>query len=133
MIVDTSALLAYFDQAEAQHAAVSAVIDAAEQCVVSPYVLAELDYLVTSHYGREAELAILQELLDSDWELAHVSNDDLAEIRDVLASYGEAVGLADAANLVLARRYRHQTIATLDRRHFSYLHLPGHPPLTVVP
>ena len=133
MIVDTSALLAYFDQAEAQHPAVSAVIDAADQCVVSPYVLAELDYLVTSRYGREAELAILQELLEGDWELASLSADDLAETRDVLARYDETIGLADASNLALARRYRDQTIATLDRRHFSYIHASGLPPLTIMP
>lgn len=49
MIIDTSALLAYFDAAEPDHAAVSECIDSsADALVVSPYVVAELDYLVAT-------------------------------------------------------------------------------------
>ena len=57
MIVDTSALLAFFDTSEPDHEAVSAVLGAAtEPLVVSPYVVAELDYLVASRLGVSAEL-----------------------------------------------------------------------------
>ncbi|MEZ4597011.1 MAG: PIN domain-containing protein [Chloroflexota bacterium] len=52
LIVDTSALLAFFDSSELDHAAVARVIDAgAEPLVVSPYVVAELDYLIGSRLG----------------------------------------------------------------------------------
>jgi len=133
MVVDTSALLAYFDRTEAAHASVTPVIEAADARVISPYVLAELDYLVASRNGRQAELSILAELLEGDWELAVMTDDDVQAAYDLLASYDETVGLADASNLVLAQRYRQDEIATLDRRHFSYLRMPGGKPLTVVP
>jgi uncharacterized protein len=38
----------------------------------------------------------------------------------VLADY-PAIGLADATNVVLAREFRTDVIATLDRRHFRML------------
>ena len=133
MIIDTSALLAFFDELEPQHAAVVAVIETADLCVVSPYVVVELDYLVASRYGRAAELAVLQELAGGDWELAALSDTDFASIVAVLEQYDQTVGVADAANLVLADRYHCDQIATLDRRHFTYLHLPGGAPLSIVP
>jgi uncharacterized protein len=40
--------------------------------VVSPYVMAELDYLVAKRIGVDAELAILSELSSGAWELAAV-------------------------------------------------------------
>jgi len=133
MIVDTSALLAFFDELEDRHDEVVDVISGAETCVVSPYVIAELDYLIASRYGRESELAALNELLQGDWELATLSSEDLACVSSVLAGYDQVIGVTDASNLVLAQRYMCTDIATLDRRHFSYLHMPGAKPLTVYP
>ena len=70
MIVDTGALLAFFDTDEPDHETVSAVLDAAtEPLVVSPYVVAELDYLVASRLGVSAELAVLRELTGGAWDL----------------------------------------------------------------
>ena len=42
VIVDTSALLAFFDVSEPDHDTVSAVLATADLLVVSPYVVAEL-------------------------------------------------------------------------------------------
>ena len=70
MIVDTSALLAYFDTNEPDHEAVSRVLErSSELLVVSPYVVAELEYLVATRVGVDAELAVLRELSSSAWEL----------------------------------------------------------------
>jgi len=133
MIVDTSALLAYFDARESEHEAVSRVIDDADLCIVSPYVVAELDYLVASRYGRAAELSVLNELVEGDWDLVNLDSAQVASIVTVLSGYDQVIGVADASNLVLAQRYGCQQIATLDRKHYSYLHLPGHPPLAILP
>ena len=60
VIVDTSALLAFFDRNEPDHAAVAGVVAATtDALVVAPYVLAELDYLVATRHGVDAELAVL--------------------------------------------------------------------------
>jgi predicted nucleic acid-binding protein len=123
VIVDTSALLAYFDADEPDHDAVSSVIDAAsEPLVVSPYVVAELDYLVASRLGVSAELAVLRELAAGAWDLDAVGADELSLARAIIERYADqSVGVADASNVVLAARHNTKTIVTLDRRHFDVL------------
>ena len=121
MIVDTSALLAFFDTDEPDHDAVSRLIDAAtEPLVVSPYVVAELDYLVGSRLGVAAELAVLTELAGGAWDLAAFGTEDLAEATSVIEHHADqSIGVADASNVVLAARHQTRIIVTLDRRHFE--------------
>lgn len=79
MILDTSALLAYFDRNEPQHEALVRVIEsAAGPLVISPFVLAELDYLVPTPHGGAAEQAVLDELVGGAWELATIDRSRLA-------------------------------------------------------
>ncbi len=135
MIVDTSALLAFFDGAEPRHRDVARAIDAAtEALVVSPYVVAELDYLVASRHGVQAELAVLDELAAGAWELPCLDTTELRAAREIVDRFADQrIGLADASNIVLAQRFRTTTIATLDHRHFSVLRAPGGGVLTLVP
>ncbi|MFN8518656.1 MAG: PIN domain-containing protein [Chloroflexota bacterium] len=123
MIVDTSALLAYFDRDEPDHASVAAVIDhATEPLVVSPYVVAELDHLVATRLGTRAELDVLQELAGGAWDLDAFGTDDLALACAVIDRYvDQTIGVADASNVVLAARHGTRTLATLDHRHFDVL------------
>ena len=123
MIVDTSALLAYFDRKEPDHATVAAAIETTKEAlVVSPYVLAELDYLVATRHGVDAELAVLAELAGGAWDLASMSADDALAAHGVIGRYrDQGIGLADASIVVLAQRHRTRQIVTLDRRHFDLL------------
>lgn len=135
VIVDTSALLAYFDASEPDNAAVSEAIGATtELLVISPYVVAELDYLVATRHGVDAELAVLDELTAGAWELAGFGADDLKHARAIVARYrDQQVGVADASNVVLAEQYRTRTIMTLDRRHFDVLRPTTGGRFTVLP
>jgi predicted nucleic acid-binding protein len=120
VIVDTSALLAFFDASEPDHEAVSEVLAAADALVVSPHVVAELDYLVATRHGVDDQLAVLDELAGGAWDLAAFDEEGLRRAREVIASYrDQAIGVADASIVVLAERYRTRTIASLDRRHFD--------------
>ncbi|MEX2621687.1 MAG: PIN domain-containing protein [Egibacteraceae bacterium] len=123
MIVDTSALLAFFDTDEPDHEAVTDIIcSTGDLLVVSPYVVAEVDYLVASRQGVDAELAVLGELTGGAWELATFTAADLAQATEVVRRYrDQGIGVADASNVVLAERYRTAVIATLDHRHFTVL------------
>lgn len=124
MIVDTSALLAYFNVREPDHDAVFAVIDDNDDglLVVSPYVVAELDYLIAQRIGVDAELEVLRELSSGAWELAVFGVAELELATTVIEMYGDQkIGAADASIVVLADRYHTRTIATLDRRHFDVL------------
>ena len=122
VIVDTSALLAFFDASEPDHEAVSEVIAVADALVVSPYVVAELDYLVATRHGVDDELAVLDELAGGAWDLAAFDEAGLRRAREVISRYrDQEIGVADASIVVLAERYRTRTIASLDHRHTDIL------------
>src|SRR5262245_683669 len=135
VIVDTSALLAFFDAGEPDHHVVSAVLlDSPQPLVVSPYVVAEVDYLVASRLGVDAELAVLRELAGGAWDLPALGEADLAAAASVIERYADrAIGVADASNVVLAARYRTAVIATLDSRHFDVVRPLGGGRFTVLP
>jgi predicted nucleic acid-binding protein len=135
VIVDTSALVAYFDANEPDHDAVSRVIDGSDEVlVISPYVIAELDYLVATRVGVDAELEVLRELASGAWELAVFGVSDLEQAASVIKKYhDQQIGAADASNVVLADRYQTRTIATLDRGHFTVLRPLEGGRFTIVP
>lgn len=136
MIVDTSALLAYFNAREPDHGDVARVIDehADGVLVVSPYVVAELDYLVATRIGVDAELAVLRELSSGAWHLADFDAGNLERATAIIEKYRDQdIGLADASNVVLADQHRTTTILTLDRRHFEVLRPIGGGRFSILP
>jgi predicted nucleic acid-binding protein len=135
LVVDTSALLAYFDTSEPDHVAVADVLDTAtDLLIVSPYVLAELDYLLAPRHGVDAELAVLDELTGGAWELTSISVDELREARSVIRTYrNQHIGVADSSNVIFAQRYRTRTMVTLDHRHFDVLRTTDGQWFTVLP
>ncbi len=123
IIADTSGLLALFNRREPAHGDVAAAISGTEEVLaVSPYVVAEIDYLAATRLGTDAELAILRELASGAYELPALSSEDLSSAADVVDRYRDLqVGVADASLVVLAERYGTKMILTLDRRHFGVL------------
>ena len=102
--------------------------------VVSPYVIAEIDYLVATRLGVEAELAVLAELSGGAYELATMDAGDLADAARVVRRYSDlGIGLADASLAVLAQRYRTRTVLTLDRKHFGVMRPLDGGLFTIVP
>ena len=127
-VADTSGLLALFNRGEPQHAAVrDLVATTSDRLAVSPYVLAELDYLVGTRIGVDAELAVLAELAGGAYVLADIGPDDLHRARRVIERYrDQEIGLADASLVVLADRWGTRELLTLDHRHFDVVRpLPG--------
>ena len=123
MVCDTSALLASLDADQRLHASSRDVLEAESgPLYVSPLVLAELDYFLTSRFGVEAELAVLADVVDGAYALTTFDRDDLLRATQVIRRYDElGVGLADASIVVLAERYETRRIFTLDRRHFEVM------------
>lgn len=123
IIADSSGLLALFDRGEPEHQAVRQVVAGLEEpLVVSPFVVAEVDYLVATRVGVSEELAVLRELGGGAYVLADFGPADLTRATEVIARYlDQAIGVADASLVVLADRYATRRLLTLDRRHFSVL------------
>jgi uncharacterized protein len=136
LLLDTSGLLAAMDADQRFHQAARQVLEGASwPLILSPFVLAELDYLLLTRVGREAQLALLSEVTRSTYRLEPFSTFDVAEARAVIeqyAGFGD-VGLADASNVVLARRLDARDILTLDERHFRVLRGPRELPFRVLP
>lgn len=135
ILADTSGLLSLFNSREATHASVvAAVAQEPGPFVLSPYVIAELDYLVASRLGTRAEQRVLDELASPAYVLATVDRDDIRACAQIIARYADVeLGLTDASLLVLADRLGIDRVLTLDRRHFEAARTPAGRALTIVP
>jgi predicted nucleic acid-binding protein len=125
IVVDTSAILAIFDEAYAEHQAIArAVEDPSALLVVSPMVVAEADYMLAARLGPRAARQFASDVICEAYELAEWSAADHAAALSVVDRQGDDsdyLGIADASNVVLADRHRTTTILTLDQRHFRRL------------
>src|SRR6266567_6363584 len=123
VVADTSALIAFFNKTDKHHNPVQKGIAQAGHLVVSPCVLTELDYLVATRQGPSAAGAIIRyaasRVAAGRWEVPAIGPLLLAA-HAVLEEY-PTIGLADAMNVVLAREFRTDVIATLDHRHFRVI------------
>ena len=134
MIVDTSLLLAAFVPNQRMHAACARVLRTVQPLIVSPLVLAELDYLTARIAGVNAELTLLAEMCSGAYELAPFGLDELTRASAVVELYRDLpLGLTDASLVVLADRYGTHTIGTLDERHFRVVRSLSGQPLRILP
>jgi predicted nucleic acid-binding protein len=123
IICDTSGLIAAYGQDRARGEEVLEVLRAeAPSLVLSPFVLAELDYLITSRSGVGAELRVLEDVANGIYRLAEFTPRDVAQAAEVVTRYKDlSIGLADASIVVLAARYNTTRVLTFDQRHFRVM------------
>ena len=135
IVVDTSGLLAYLDVDQQDHAAVRAAVDGDPgPFLLSPFVLAELDYLLATRVSRQAELVLLGEVVDGAYRLEPFGPEDVERAARLIERYGDlSIGLADASLVLLADRARTDRVLTLDERHFRALRTGRGRPFTVLP
>lgn len=129
VILDAGPLIAAVDQADPLHARVAALLlSLRETIIVSPFVLAEADYIVSRRNGTAAELAMLRGVAN-DMTLEMISPADLITCAQIVQVHAQMdIGLADASLIVIAARHRTTRIATFDLRHFRALRsLQGEP------
>ncbi|MGI8657843.1 MAG: type II toxin-antitoxin system VapC family toxin [Candidatus Limnocylindria bacterium] len=135
ILLDTSGILAAIDASQRGHeAARRALEDAEPPWALSPFVLAELDYLLASRVGQNAERAFLGEVGRGVYRLETLDAEDIASAERVIGRYRDLeIGLADASLVVLATRYGVRDILTLDERHFRTLRGPSGRPFRLLP
>jgi uncharacterized protein len=135
IVLDTGGLLAAIDSSQRFHDAAREVLnEAVVPLILSPFVLAELDYLLATRVGDAAELALLEEVARNTYRLAQFSGRDVAEAMRVIEQYADLrISLADASNVVLANRHDTHDVLTLDERHFRTLRGLDGRPLRLLP
>jgi hypothetical protein len=127
IVLDTGGLYAALDANESLHGqAVAALVTAKPPRLLSPFVLAELDYLLGRRVGHEAQLALLDEITRGVYRLEPFSDDDVNHARRIMERYADLrIGLADASIVVLAERHRTLDLLSTDERHFRAMRGPG--------
>ena len=133
--LDTGGLLAAIDSSQRLHAeAAAALRTAAAPLLLSPFVLAELDYLIATRVSSQAATALLAQVVDGAYRLEPMGADDVSRATEIIGRYRDLeLGLADASVIVLAERHRCLDLLTLDDRHFRAVSGPGGRPFRLLP
>lgn len=99
---------------------VDAISKARGPIIVSPFVVTELDYMILREYGREDQLAFLEQVQSGAYRLETFTQRDFIRIWRLVSEYSylKSFGVADASNVVLADRYGTIDILTTDHRDF---------------
>lgn len=135
ILLDTSGLLSAIDRSQRHHVAARRALEAAAPpWILSPFVLAELDYLLATRVSQDAERALLGEVGRAVYRLETFDAGDIESAERLIGRYRELeIGLADASLVVLANRYGVRDLLSLDERHFRTLRGPGGRPFRLLP
>ena len=120
ILLDTSGILAaLFPDQNRHRECAQALRTASPPLIISPFVLAEADFLIQKFGGVDAEILFLGEIGRRAYELAAFNEDDVEDARRIVTKYRTlGIGLADASIAVLSARYDTVDVLTLDERHF---------------
>jgi len=135
IVLDTSGMLAWLDGSEGQHRRVADAMATVEPpYLLSPFVLAELDYLLSMRVGPHAQRALLAEVAQGVYRLEPFSAADVENALAILDRFADQrLGIADASIVVLAERHRARNLLTLDERHFRVLTSRDGKPFRLLP
>ncbi|PAZ15307.1 VapC toxin family PIN domain ribonuclease [Streptomyces sp. SA15] len=122
-VADTSVLLAVYNRKDDRHEPCVQALSLVDRLVVSPFVLAELDYHLTTKISGKAAadaLASMRAWASTDrLKLATVGWPLLDEAEHLMRTYADhdAIGLTDAVNAALAWALPQPVILALDHHY----------------
>jgi uncharacterized protein len=134
LIVDTGPLVSIADRTDPHH---QACLDLLETdpgpLVTTGLVIAEAGYLLDRNLGPNAEIALVDMIVDGTLTVDTLTPADWVRIRELCATYSNLpLGVTDASVIALAERHNTNRVATLDRRHFHIVR-PTIGPFTIAP
>ena len=135
MLLDTSGLLPALSRKLRHHEECArAISESKGRLILSPIVLAELDYLITKLSGANAELEFLRDLERGAYELASLAAAEIGRAREIIEQYFDlGIGLADASIVVLSEKHNVLDLLTLDQKHFRALRGASGRPFRILP
>ena len=135
MLVDSSGLLAAMFPDQRNHHECGQVLTMTRGLrLLSPFVLAELDYLIIKLAGVPEELEFLGEVERGAYALASFGGEDIGRARMIIEQYSDlGIGLADSSIVVLSEKHNVLDLLTLDERHFRALRGAGGKPFRILP
>jgi uncharacterized protein len=120
IICDTSGLVAAYSGKDPRQRLVADLLgNDPGPLILSPFVLAELDYLMARRAAVGAELNVLSDVASGIYTLAEFDRFDVGQAATIVDRYQQMdIGIADASLVVLAAKYRTTRLLTFDERHF---------------
>ena len=120
LLADTSVVYAALNPKERDHAACARVVASAPVIVLPAPVLTETAELALRRRNTRAVDVLLGSVLDDTVAVVDLDYADYARTRHLMRKYADfPLSFVDAALVAIAERLNAETIATLDRRHFS--------------
>ncbi len=121
LVCDTGVVFAALVRADRHHARCASLVVGHDGVVVVPSpVLVEVDQLALRRRAPGATDALLTSVDDGSLLVANLDSEDYRRVQTLVRDYADLpLGLVDASVVAIAERLEEDTIATLDRRHFS--------------
>ena len=103
IVVDTSGILASKDESHPDHAAVAEIVaDCDEELLLSPFVLAEADYMLASRLGHTAARELLDDVEAEAYQLVEFGPGDVASANGIIDRYEDLrIGIASGDRCAL--------------------------------
>lgn len=119
--MDAGPLYAAFDADDRHHRACRDLIESEPGPLIVPVlVITEVAYLIAARLGVEAEARFLGDLASGLLTTEDVKAGDWLRITELVWKYRDLrLGTVDASVITAAERLGADTVATLDRRHFT--------------
>ena len=135
LIADSGGVYALFDKRDRHHSAVRQAIDQESSPIIIPAaILGELDYLLLTRLGVDAEIRLLEGILRGAFTLEPFTRQDAVRCRELLMRYrGLALGLPDASVIATAERLGVHRILTVDERDFRLVRTSRGEPFVLLP
>jgi len=135
VVVDAGPLIAAAISDDRHHArCVELLSRVGPPLLVPSLVPTEVAYFLGNRLGPSAEQAFARALRDGELALEPVEPTDLVRIVELLDAYRDLpLGIVDASVIAACERLDVETLATLDRRHFSVVRPRHRAALTLVP
>jgi predicted nucleic acid-binding protein len=138
-LVDTGPLVAALNRRDSQHHACRKLLDdRVDELLVTPYVVAEVCWLVSSRIGAAAEANVIDAVAAGELRQVVIGEEELRRIAELLHQYtnlhgGQGLSVADASVIAVAEHQGIREIATLDVTDFTLVR-PRHVPyFTLLP
>lgn len=121
ILVDTGPLYAMADRDDSWHHRVVRFLERSrDELVVPVTVLPEAAYLLAAHLGAEAEMKLVESVVNGELAVEELALQDLRRALELLRRYEDArIGFVDATVVAIAERLKVTRILTTDRRDFS--------------
>ena len=120
LISDSSVVFAALSPRERHHEVCTAELERAAVTVVPAPVLVEVDWLARSRGVHDVMDRVLGSVGDRSIAVVDLDEEEYRRVRVLLRTYADlGLEFVDAAVIAVAERLEEDTIATLDRRHFS--------------